>query len=188
MAVVRRLALLALPAALLSGCGNSRVFPPDVAAPQPPRGRHLAAYPRSGVSVVIPDNWRAEEGASPLVASIASGTATVAIWRYRRTEPLPGSSAALRRARRELVRAAQKRDRSLRVHTAKVLRFRGRPALEIVGVETVAGQRRMVHSTHVFRDGSEVVVEALAPPAAFGGLERTVFEPLLRSLVIRPLP
>src|SRR5204863_1770246 len=81
MAVVRRLALLALPAALLSGCGNSRVFPPDVAAPQPPQGRHLAAYPRSGVSVVIPDNWRAEEGASPLVASIASGTATVAIWR-----------------------------------------------------------------------------------------------------------
>jgi hypothetical protein len=37
---------------------------------------HLASYPRSGVSVVIPDNWRAEQGASPLVASIASGNAT----------------------------------------------------------------------------------------------------------------
>ena len=55
-------------------------------------------------------------------------------------------------------------------------------------VETVAGQRRMVRSTHLFREGSEVVVEALAPPAAFDGLARTVFDPLLRSLVIRPLP
>ena len=65
---------------------------------------HLASYPRSGVSVVIPDNWRAEQGASPLVASIASGNATVAIWPYRRTEPLPRSTASFRRARRELAR------------------------------------------------------------------------------------
>jgi hypothetical protein len=148
----------------------------------------VASWPRAGVSVAIPDNWRAEQGASPLVASIASGTATVAIWRYRRTEPLPRSAASFRRARRELVRAAQKRDRTLRVRTAQVVRFGGRPALQIVGVETVAGERRMVRSTHVFRDRTEVVVEALAPPAAFGGLARTVFDPLLRSLVIRPLP
>jgi hypothetical protein len=182
------LCLALCAAATLSACGNSRVSPPDVAAPQPPRGTHLASYPQAGVSVVIPDNWRAEQGASPLVASIASGTATVAIWRYRRAEPLPRSAGAFDRARRELVRAAHRRDRSLRVRTAQVVRFDGRPALEIVGVERVAGERRMVRSTHVFRDRSEVVVEALAPPAAFGGLERTVFDPLLRSLVIRPLP
>jgi hypothetical protein len=184
-----RFACLAIcAAAALSACGNSRVAPPDVAAPQPPRGTHLVSWPRSGVSVAIPDNWRAEQGSSPLVASIASGTATVAIWRYWRTEPLPGSAGAFRRAKRELVRAARKRDRTLRVRTARVVRFDGRPALQIVGVETVAGQRRMVRSTHVFRERSEVVVEALAPPAAFGGLARTVFDPLLRSLVIRPLP
>jgi hypothetical protein len=137
---------------------------------------------------VIPDNWRAEQGSDPLVASIASGTATVAIWRYSRTEPLPRSAAAFRRAQRELVRAAQRRDRTLRVQSARVIRFRGRPALEIVGTETVAGEPRRVRSTHVFRDRSEVVVEALAPAAVFAGLERTVFRPLLRSLVIRPLP
>jgi len=55
-------------------------------------------------------------------------------------------------------------------------------------VETVAGQRRMVRSSHVFRERSEVVVEALAPPAAFGGLSRTVFDVFLQSMVIRPLP
>jgi hypothetical protein len=50
------------------------------------------------------------------------------------------------RAKRELVRAAQGRDRSLRVRMAEVVRFDSRPALQIV------------------------------------------FDPLLRSLVIRPLP
>ena len=46
----------------------------------------------------------------------------------------------------------------------------------------------MVRSTHIFTDRSEVVVEALAPPAAFPALQRTVFGPLLRSLKISPVP
>jgi hypothetical protein len=54
--------------------------------------------------------------------------------------------------------------------------------------DVAAPQPRMVRSTHDFRELSEVVVEALAPPAAFGGLARAVFDPLLRSLRIRPLP
>jgi hypothetical protein len=46
----------------------------------------------------------------------------------------------------------------------------------------------MVRSTHIFTDHSEVVVEALAPPDAFAGLQRSVFAPLLRSLKISPVP
>jgi hypothetical protein len=95
---------------------------------------------------------------------------------------------AFHRAKGELVRAARLRDHSLRVRTSQVVRFDGRRAPPIVGVGTVAGERRMVRSTHVLRERTEVLVEPLAPPAAFGGLERTVFDPLLRSLVIRPLP
>jgi hypothetical protein len=72
MAVVRRLALLALPAAALSARLSSR----RRRAAATPWGMHPASYSRSGVSVVIPDNWRAEQGTSPLVASIASGNAT----------------------------------------------------------------------------------------------------------------
>jgi hypothetical protein len=187
---VRRAFLLALlpVLALVSGCGDRRVHPTDVALPLPPNGVHALGYPKAGLSLRAPNSWRSQEGTSPLVASIASGTATVALWRYPRTEPLPASAAAFQTAKRALVRAARARDRTLQVARARVIRFHGRPALEIVGVETVGGQRRMVRSTHVFRQGSEVVVEALAPPALFAGLDRTVFDPLLASLKIQPVP
>jgi hypothetical protein len=187
---VRRAVLLALLPllALLSGCGNRRVHPPDVSLPLPPNGVHAIGYPKAGLALKVPNSWRSEEGMSPLVASIASGTATVALWRYPRTEPLPAGAAAFQTAKRALVRAAQARDRTLKVAHARVIRFHGRPALEIVGVETAGDQRRMVRSTHVFRQGSEVVVEALAPPAIFAGLERKVFDPLLASLKIQPMP
>src|SRR4029078_7123543 len=87
-----------------------------------------------------------------------------------------------------LVGAARKRDRTLRISRAAVVRFHGRPALQVVGTETVGTQPRMVRSTHIFTDHSEVVVEALAPPDAFAGLQRSVFAPLLRSLKISPIP
>ena len=45
-----------------------------------------------------------------------------------------------------------------------------------------------IASTHIFRDRSEVVVEALAPPTAFATLKPTVFGPLLRKLKIAPVP
>ncbi len=184
---MRRAALLVLLVPLLAGCGDRRVKPPDVAAPLPPGGVHVVGYPKAGLALKIPNSWRTEPGTSPLVASIASGTATVALWRYPRTEPLPASAAAFQTAKRALVRAAQKRDRTLKVGEARVIRFHGRPALQIVGTETVGGERRMVRSTHIFRDGSEIVVETLAPAAIFPGLDRTVFEPLLRSLKIQPV-
>jgi hypothetical protein len=183
---VRRALVLALLAALFAGCGDRRVHPPDVASPLPPGGTHAVGYPRAGLALRIPNSWRTEPGTSPLVASIVSGTATVALWRYSRTEPLPASAAAFQTAKRALVRAAQKRDRTLKVDQARVIRFHGRPALQIVGVETVGGEQRMVRSTHIFREKSEIVVEALAPPAIFSGLDRTVFGPLLRSLKIQP--
>jgi hypothetical protein len=184
---VRRAVLLALLVPLLAGCGDRRVRPPDVASPLPPGGVHVVAYPKAGLALKIPNSWRTEPGTSPLVVSIASGTATIALWRYPRTEPLPAGAAAFQTAKRALVRAAQRRDRTLRVAQARVIRFHGRPALQIVGGETVGDERRMVRSTHIFRNRSEIVVETLAPPAIFAGLDRSVFEPLLQSLKIQPV-
>jgi hypothetical protein len=182
------LIVLAIGAATaLPGCGNTPVTPPDVAVPQQPNGTHPLSYPRLGVAVQIPDNWRAEAGKQPLVTTIASGAATVAIWRYPRTEPLPKSAKAFRAARKALIKAAMARDKTLKLVTAKITRFHGRPALELVGTETVGGEQRTVRSTHIFRDGSEVVVEALAPAAVFGGLVRSVFDPVLQSLKITPV-
>jgi hypothetical protein len=177
-----------LLAAALTGCGTSRTPPPDVATPQQPTGMTLASYPASGLALSVPVNWRAEQGAQPLVASIASGTALVAIWRYPRTEPLPRSARAYATAKTGLLKAAQARDKSLKVTRSKVIHFQGKPALEIVGTETVGGAPRMVRSTHIFRDRSEIVVEALAPVPVFASLDPTVFAPLLKSVRIKPLP
>jgi len=183
------LLVLAIGAAMtLLGCGDARVAAPDITTPRPPDGTHPTTYPAAGVSLQVPNSWRAEQGTSPLVASIASGTATVAIWRYPRTEPLPKKAKTLGAAKDALVGAARKRDRTLRISRAAVVRFHGRPALRLVGTETVGTQPRMVRSTHIFTDHSEVVVEALAPPDAFAGLQRSVFAPLLRSLKISPIP
>jgi hypothetical protein len=44
-----------------------------------------------------------------------------------------------------------------------------------------------IASTHILRDRSEVVVEALAPPTAFATLKPTAFGLLLRSLKITPV-
>jgi hypothetical protein len=176
---------LLLAAAGLTACGTSRPSPPDVTSPQPPEGTRFVAYPASRLSLVIPANWRAEQGKQPLVVSVASGTALMAIWRYPRTEPLPRTPRALRAAKDALVEAAKKRDKTLKVRTAKVIRVHGRPALEIVGTETVGGELRMVRSTHLFRDRSEIVVEGLAPPQLFASLDPSVFAPALRSLKVK---
>jgi hypothetical protein len=47
--------------------------------------------------------------------------------------------------------------------------------------------RASIASTHLFRDRSEVVVEAPPPATAFATLPPTVFGPL-RSLKIAPVP
>ena len=183
------LLILAIGAAMtLLGCSDARVAAPDITTPRPPDGTHPTAYPAAGVSLQVPNSWRAEQGTSPLVASIASVTATVAIWRYPRTEPLPKKPKTPRATKDAPVGAAHKRDRTLRISRAAVVRFHGRPALRLVGTETVGTQPRMVRSTHIFTNHSEVVVEALAPPDAFAGLQRSVFAPLLRSLKISPVP
>jgi hypothetical protein len=182
------LLLLAIGAtATLSACGSRRETPPDVALPQQPNGTHPLSYPKLGVRIDVPDNWRAVAGDPPLVTTVASGAATVAIWRYPRSEALPRSSAALRTARRALVGAARARDRTLKLVTARVVRVRGGPAIELAGTETVGGEPRRVRSTHLYRDRSEVVVEALAPAADFDRLTRSVFDPVLASLRLSPL-
>src|SRR5690242_2565298 len=89
-------------ATALTGCGSTRLAPPDTTEPQPPNGTHFASYPRFGVSLQVPNTWRAQAGSAPLVTSIASGAATVAIWRYPRTEPLPRTRRALAAAKAAL--------------------------------------------------------------------------------------
>ena len=176
------LVLCLLAAVLAAGCGTKRAALPDVATPKPPGAPHGQFFPAAGVRFRAPQNWRIQAGAAPLVATVASGQAVIAVWRYPRAEILPTTKTALRQARTRLIRQARKRDKQLRVVASQLSRVDRRPAIVLVGQEIVAGQVRLVRSTHVFGHGAEIVVDAYAPPATFPLVNQSVFGPLVASL------
>jgi hypothetical protein len=176
--------VLAVLAASLgaAGCGNERTPAPDTATPLTPQGTALVRYPEAGVRFATPGRWDRAPGQAPLVATVSSGRATIAVWRFPRAEPLPSSAEDLRRARRTLVSAARARDPSFRSQRVTTRRVGNLRALEVRGTGTVEGQPRAVRSLHVYGFDGEVVVDALAPPDQFARVDREVFRPLLRSV------
>jgi hypothetical protein len=42
-----------------------------------------------------------------------------------------------------------------------------------------------VRSTHLFDRGTEIVIDAYAPPGDFARVDRSVFQPLIRSVRLR---
>lgn len=173
-------------AAVLAGCGTARTPAPDLSTPAAGGGgAGPVAFERAGVAFSAPSGWR-RRGAeqAPLVASLSSGRATVNIFRYERSEPLPATGAELDEAARRLEDAARQRDPSLQFLRRSTTRVGSRPAVVLRATETIEGQRRTVRSTHVYGDGVEVVVDAIAPAADVARLERGVFEPLVRSVRI----
>lgn len=175
------LSLLAL-AALAAGCGRDRLAVPDVERPAAAGGTQPVAYGAAGVRLRLPRAWRFEDGADPLVTSGGSGTATVALWRYPRAEPLPRTRRALRDARKALEAAAKVRDQTFSLRSARITKVNGAPAIVLVGDQTVAGQRRRVKSTHAYAEGAELVLDAYAAEADFPRVNRAVFRRLARSL------
>jgi hypothetical protein len=181
--VPRALLLCCVLAALVAaGCGSSRAPLPDVTTPKPPGAPQQRSFPSSGVRFRAPQTWRVQSGSAPLVATLASGDAIVAVWRYPRTEILPKTKADVRKARPRLIAEARKRDASLKVVGSQVAKVDGAPAIVLVAQEVINGQVRLVRSTHVFAHGAEVVVDGYAPPSSFPAVNQSVFGPLVASL------
>ena len=175
--------LAAVPAA---GCGRDRLQTPDPSRPAEVVGQAERTYPKAGVRFEGPDDWTWETSKDPLVTSTANGSATVAVWRYVRTEPLPREDADLDEAERRLVEAAKLRDPRFRLDRASRLKVDGAPAIQVLGTELVDGRERRVRSTHVYAKGAEFVVDAYAAPRDFASVDRSVFRPLVRSFKIDP--
>jgi hypothetical protein len=175
----------------LAGCGNARGRAPDITVPARPAKFATHAFPAAGVTFGYPANWSLQAGtAQYLVATVGSGRAAVAIWRFVRTEPLPANRKAIEAARSNLLKMIRVRDRRARVHSAKLLFIAKAPAIELRAREHIAGQLREVRSAHIYFADAEIVVDMYAPAAQFASVDRTVFRPLLRSLRLRvpPLP
>lgn len=173
---------LTLIALVLAGCGNDASPPPDIATPGPPIGAVLERDPGAGLAYQAPGGWSLRRGQAPLVATIATGRASINLFRYPRPEPLPDTPAKLDAAAKALAAAARQREPSFVLVKSDRLRVDGRPAVVLRGTQTVGGQPRTVRSTHVYAFGGEVVVDALAPARDFKRVDAQAFRTLVRSL------
>jgi hypothetical protein len=138
------------------------------------------------VALNAPANWAVLTGRPPLVVTIGSGRALVAVWRYPRSEPLPGDPAALDRARTALIGAARARDPRLAVIRSKLVTVGTSQGVELDATEFVQGQLRRVRSVHLFAYGAEIVLDEYAPPSVFHAVDHAVFSPVKRSLRLSP--
>ena len=182
---MRRLLPIALAAAFLAGCGEERTRPPDVLHPGPPaQETKRVRLPGAEVSFLAPTNWAELTAAPPMAGGIRLRTATVAVWRYPRSEPLPKGGRELEQARERLLAAVEQRDPTFEVREDEVTTIGGARSIVIRGAQTIGGTRYDVRSAHVFADGAEIVVDAYALPADFPAVDRDVFGPLLESLTI----
>ena len=178
---MRRLPVIACAVAVLAaGCGNEQSTPPDVSKPVHPAGS--VPFESQGITFATPGGWHARGGTAPLVATVQSGPAQIAVWRYPRSEPLPKTGAQLTQARDLILQAAKARDQTFKEARATITKVDGHPTIEIRGTETISGQARTVRSTHVYAFGAEDVVDAFAPADVFGQVDREAFVPIVKSL------
>jgi hypothetical protein len=172
---------------LVAGCGNSRTAVPDVDRPAPPQGFRKLTLASAGVSLITPRNWTVSNQTAPLVLTLNSGPAVVALWRLARSAPPPASPAALSSTSRALIAAVRRRDPSISQLRATTTRVDGARAIRLEARERIAGRMRRVTSTHVYIDGAELVLDEYAPPAQFPSVARSVFGPVRRSLTLVPV-
>jgi hypothetical protein len=176
------LLVLVLVLALPAGCGNEPTPAPDTRTPDAPRGTREVSLQGTGISFTAPFNWPDLQRQGLRVGGIQNKRATVAIWRYPRSEPLPASDGAVGEAQKRLVDRVRRRDPRFEVRSSTIARRGGARAIEVVGRQTIGGLPFGVRSSHIFHAGDEIVVDAYAPPEDFDRVDRTVFEPLLDSL------
>jgi hypothetical protein len=147
-----------------------------------PEGQQRASFPRVGVALEHPANWKLRRRDAPGVFELVSGQAIVAGWAYPRDEPLPETDADLEAAKDRLVEAIKLRDPDYRVRSAVVTEVAGAPAIDVEGEQTLARRDLPTRSVHVFLGDVEYVFEAIAPREDYDLVERQVMDPLLDSL------
>jgi hypothetical protein len=170
--------MTAMVLAALAGCGSDSSDTTTTSAADAGR------FPSQGLKFTPPADWSVDAGTGHLVATAQAGQATVAVWRYPRTETLPQSKVELQAARDALVKAAKKRDVTFEQIKTAATTIAGQPAVQIRAREHIAGQPRTVRSTHIYAHGAEYVIDAYADADSFRAVDAQVFRPLLRSLAV----
>lgn len=177
-----RLALLLLPICLLTACGEEQEPPPRVFDVKAPKAAKRAEFPRAGMALERPRNWKLRRRDAPGVFELTSGEAIVSGWAYQREEPLPESAAQLESAKDRLIEEIEERDPDYRLLSAETTEVADALAIDVRGEQVLSKRTLRIRSVHVFEGEVEYVIEAIAPPADHGLVDTRVLEPLLRSL------
>lgn len=173
---------------VLAGCGYSRTPVPRAGSPVLPTAFVGEGFPRVGIDVLVPRNWTESVTELPLAATISSGPAVIALWRYSRSARPPSDRAALAAARRALISAARARDPGLILIRTRLTRIDRSPAVVLDAFERINGRPRRVRSLHIYISGAEIVIEEYAPAAEFHYIDRYVFSPISHSIKLRRSP
>lgn len=181
------MALMALSAALLTGCGDSRINLPNVARLAGPAPFHEVSYRREGIRLYAPEDWAVLGHRAPLLGVITSGAAVIDVWRYRRTGPALGQPS-LADDREALLQVARRRDPGLALIRSAFITVDGHGAVVLDTIQRMDGALRQDRSIHVYLPHSEVVLEEYAPPSVFHSVDHTVFSPVRRSLQLLAHP
>ena len=176
--------LLALCVPLLAACGEEPDDPPPVFEVKAPRGERTEEFPRAGMTLTRPRNWRLRRRDAPGVFELVSGEAIIAGWAYPREEPLPETDAELEAAKDRLLEAIEERDPDYEVRAVAITEVAGAPAIEIDGQQLLSKRELQTRSVHIFDGETEYVIEAIAPPADYTLVEEQVMAPLLDSLEV----
>jgi hypothetical protein len=181
--VPRTALLLLVCVPLLAACGEEPDDPPRVFDVKAPHGERRANFPRVGMAFEHPANWKLRRRDAPGVFELVSGQAIVAGWAYPREEPLPETDGQLGAARRRLEDAIEVRDPDYRVLFASTTEeVAGAPTIDLSGRQTLSRRDLRTRSVHIFKDGTEYVIESIAPAPDHAVVERRVLQPLLDSL------
>jgi len=181
--LARPLAVSLVLVCLIAACGTERNVLPDPNAELESVSLRTVNFPRAGMSLRAPKEFRITRRPAPAVFrfTLPSG-AVVSGLAYRRKEPLPRTPAELGQARKRLVAATKKRDPRFELDSSRVMRAGGAPGVEVLGTQTLSGGRLQTRSVHLFRAQTEYVLELIAPRRDFGPADSLVFSPMLRSL------
>jgi hypothetical protein len=174
---------LIVAALAAGGCGDSETTVKNLSVPVGPGGFYTRTF--SGISLSAPRDWSLLKDRAPLVVTMSSGTAVIALSRYPDASSPLSDPAQLQTARGALIAAAKSEDPGLQVIRSSFDTVDGDGAVEIDAIEQISGQTRRVRSMHIYAPGSEIVLEEYAPPELFQTIDHLVFSPVRQSLHLR---
>ncbi len=183
---MRRLAACALAIALplAAGCGTERVKSGSLFDAKVGKVTRALSYPEAGLKVTVPKEFDVKDSTAPQLFRASLDASFISSFAYARKEQIPKTHDELDAARRRLVGAAKKRDKTYRLKSSRLTKVAGAPAVELLGDQTIFKGRLRLRSLHVYKGKAEYVIELVAPVPAFARLERLSFPGIRRSLKV----